>query len=91
MSRNVGVSDSRMIVMLSSYSPIDTTSYSPGLLRPVLGTRTQLKKVVMTAHKLGIPVIVDLNWESFTRRSLVSAYHSFYNECRRKKKLLEII
>ena len=71
---------------LLCYLSIDTTSYSPGLLRPALGTRAQLKEVVMAAHKLGIPVIVDLNWESFTRRSLVSAYHSFYNECRIKKK-----
>ena len=63
------------------HSRVDESSYSPGLLRPSLGSIAQLKSLIFEAHSHNIPVILDLDWESSKRDSLLWDYHNFYMFC----------
>ena len=66
-------------------SHADESSYSPGLLRPSLGSVAQLKSLIFEAHAHNIPVILDLDWESSKRDSLLCDYHNFYTCCARRQ------
>ncbi len=60
---------------------LDESSYSPGLLRPSLGSRNELKTLIREAHLIGLSIIVDLTWDCFDRNTLVWGYHTFYSHC----------
>ena len=62
-------------------SPIDESSYSPGLLRPSLGSVAQLKELIFQAHANDMAVVLDLDWESSKRDSLLWDYHNYYLFC----------
>lgn len=66
---------------LLSSSPTDESSYSPGLLRPSLGSVAQLKELVFQAHANGMAVVLDLDWESSKRDSLLWDYHNYFLFC----------
>ena len=57
-------------------------SYSPGLLRPTLGSPVQLKELIDHIHMLNMSVVLDLNWEFFNINSPIYHYHQFYTLCR---------
>ena len=57
-------------------------SYSPGLLRPTIGTPNQLKEMIDYIHMLNMSVVLDLNWEFFNINSPIYHYHQFYTLCK---------
>ncbi|KAK8821230.1 hypothetical protein WA538_005858, partial [Blastocystis sp. DL] len=57
----------------------DQSSYSPGLLRPSLGSRRQLKQLVREAHRIQMPIIIDLNWDCFSRNTLLWEYNHIFS------------
>lgn len=57
-------------------------AYSPGLLRPTIGTPNQLKEMIDYIHMMNMSVVLDLNWEFFNINSPIYHYHQFYTLCR---------